>query len=428
MKIKVISRSESDYLKERKGDVDKVHHNLNPVHHPFERAREYKRALNAVKLDKIFAKPFVGALDGHSDGVWCTATSPKSLVCFLSGACDGEVRIWDLPTQKTVWSVYAHKKFVRGITVDKTGTSFISCSDDGTIKQYLLNMDAGGGIEAPEYQPDPLNVWTGKEAFYGIDHSWEDDVFATCSSVIQLWSVHKSQPMHTFTFGHEHFRSIQFNPGESSVLAACSNDRSISLFDVRTSSTLRKVTLRMCSNAISWNPREPMNFTVANEDYNLYTFDMRNLEKPLVTHMGHVGAVMSVAYSSTGREFVSGSYDRTVRLWNRGNIHSRDVYHGKRMQRVYTANYSADSKFIISGSDDTNLRIWKARASEMLEKPLPRQQQKLDYYNKLKQRYAAQPEIRRIANHHHVPKVIMKMGHKQRHEKHKEQPTFDVQE
>lgn len=38
------------------------------------------RAVNAVKLDKIFAKPFIGSLTGHSDGVWCTCTSPKSLV------------------------------------------------------------------------------------------------------------------------------------------------------------------------------------------------------------------------------------------------------------------------------------------------------------------------------------------------------------
>lgn len=63
---------------------------------------------------------------------------------FLSGACDGEVRIWDLPSQKTIWSVYAHKKFVRGLTVDRTGSTFLSCSDDCTIKQYQLNMDIDG--------------------------------------------------------------------------------------------------------------------------------------------------------------------------------------------------------------------------------------------------------------------------------------------
>ena len=91
----------------------------------------------------------------------------------------------------------------------------------------------------------------------------------------------------------------------------------------------------MVSNDIAWNPREPMNFTVvrewegvdpqANEDYNLYTFDMRNLTKPLTTHHDHVGAVLSVAYSSTGREFCSGSYDKTIRIWQSSSGRSREV-------------------------------------------------------------------------------------------------------
>lgn len=31
------------------------------------------------------------------------------------------------------------------------------------------------------------------------------------------------------------------------------------------------------NNAIAWNPMEAFNFTVANEDCNLYTYDMRKL-------------------------------------------------------------------------------------------------------------------------------------------------------
>ena len=43
---------------------------------------------------------------------------------------------------------------------------------------------------------------------------------------------------------------------------------------------------------------------------------MRNLSRPTNVHKGHVGAVLSLGWSSTGREFVSGSYDRTVRIFN----------------------------------------------------------------------------------------------------------------
>ena len=47
---------------------------------------------------------------------------------------------------------------------------------------------------------------------------------------------------------------------------------------------------------------------------------------------------MDVAYSPTGREFVAGSYDRTIRIFNVRSTKSREVYHTQRMQR-YVCNY-----------------------------------------------------------------------------------------
>jgi len=89
MRIKVLSRDEKQYTRERPNDLQRVHRNAAPELHPFERAREYKRALNAVKMERAFAKPFLGALNGHSDGVYCLQRHHSRLNLLLSGACDG---------------------------------------------------------------------------------------------------------------------------------------------------------------------------------------------------------------------------------------------------------------------------------------------------------------------------------------------------
>jgi WD repeat and SOF domain-containing protein 1 len=47
--------------------------------------------VRAAKLDRMFAKPFLGAMDDHSDGITCSSLSPTSLVSYLSGGADGEV-------------------------------------------------------------------------------------------------------------------------------------------------------------------------------------------------------------------------------------------------------------------------------------------------------------------------------------------------
>lgn len=70
-----------------------VPRNYDPTLHPFEVCREYTRALNATKIERVFAKPFLASLDGHRDGVNCMAKHATSLSTLLSGSCDGEVTI-----------------------------------------------------------------------------------------------------------------------------------------------------------------------------------------------------------------------------------------------------------------------------------------------------------------------------------------------
>lgn len=64
MKVKVLNRDPKDYLKTRVGDLPKLPKNADPTLHPHAAQREYTAALNAVKLERVFAKPFIGSLDG----------------------------------------------------------------------------------------------------------------------------------------------------------------------------------------------------------------------------------------------------------------------------------------------------------------------------------------------------------------------------
>ena len=61
--------------------------------HPFARARERTRALNAAKIERIFAKPFVASLEGHSDAVEVLVRKPKSLTTVASASWNGGVYV-----------------------------------------------------------------------------------------------------------------------------------------------------------------------------------------------------------------------------------------------------------------------------------------------------------------------------------------------
>mmetsp|Transcript_41052 Transcript_41052/g.102080 ORF Transcript_41052/g.102080 Transcript_41052/m.102080 type:complete len:203 (-) Transcript_41052:479-1087(-) len=157
-----------------------------------------------------------------------------------------------------------------------------------------------------------------------------------------------------------------------------------------------------------WNPMEPMHFTLASEDHALYTFDMRKLDHAMAVHRDHVSAVLSVDYSPTGRQFVSGGYDKTLRIWSCGADKSEQVYHTKRMQRLFSVCWSMDAAYVLSGSDDTNVRIWRAVANERGVPQGSREQLKREYSDALVEKHKYLPEVKRIKKHTHVPKAIMK--------------------
>ena len=399
-----LSRTYEDYSRKTTLDIRKVHRNRDPKLHPFAKEREYTRALVATKLNKMFAKPFIGALEGHADGIMCLCTMrTTSNLPMISGSADGEVRVWDLQSRDTVWrSQSAHSGFVRGIAPDVDGRSFFSCGDDKTVKQWALMAPSRGK------KIEPVRTILAPSALYDIDHHWKDAQFATSGNTLCLWDSERNDPLLNYKWGADTITSVRFNPAEACLLASTGSDRSVCLYDMRASVPMRKFVMSMKSNCLAWNPQEPFNFTLANEDHNLYTFDMRNLSKALMIHKDHVSAVMSVAYSPTGKEFVSGSYDRTVRIFKTSSGRSREIYHSKRMQRVSTVRFTSDANFVLSGSDDTNVRIWKAQSSKALGVQKGRKQRSERINDAVMKRYAHMPEIRRITNDKPVPKSIKK--------------------
>ena len=103
--------------------------------------------------------------------------------------------------------------------------------------------------------------------------------------------------------------------------------------------------------------------------------------------------VSSVCFSADGNLLVSGSYDKTLKIWSVGSsgnyecqstltghsdwwvyylciraVDSSVLYMLTCLQhRVYSVCFSADGKFIASGSYDRTVKIWSAGSSGTFE-------------------------------------------------------------
>ena len=54
---------------------------------------------------------------------------------------------------------------------------------------------------------------------------------------------------------------VRFNPAEPDVFATAGSDRGVALYDLRSSTPIRKLVMQTRTNALAWNPMEAFNFT-----------------------------------------------------------------------------------------------------------------------------------------------------------------------
>ena len=89
------------------------------------------------------------------------------------------------------------------------------------------------------------------------------------------------------------------------------------------------------------------------------------------TLTGHTGYVYSAAFSSNGTRIVSGSSDKTVRIWDA--VSGAPI--GEPLQGhshwVQSVAFSPDGTRIVSGSSDKTVRIWDAVSGVPLSKRTP---------------------------------------------------------
>ncbi|WJZ84679.1 hypothetical protein VitviT2T_004273 [Vitis vinifera] len=140
-----ISCSTDDFTRERSQDLQRVFRNFDPSLLKQEKVVEYVRVLNAAKLDKVFAGPFIGAMDGHIDSISCA---------------------------------------VRGLTGSTDGRILVSCGTDCTVKLWNVSVATISDLDdSSDNSMKPLAVHVCKIAFWGADHQWDAVV---CTIIVAM--------------------------------------------------------------------------------------------------------------------------------------------------------------------------------------------------------------------------------------------------
>jgi WD40 repeat protein len=346
-------------------------------------------------------------LQGHHGNIDCVAFGPEGRWA-ISGARDGTVRLWPLEPRGEPVVICAGSGQARGVAVHPNGRVLAAGFTDGRI--CLWDLEASSDtyravlcaeiaahqdvIYSVAFSPDGnylasgsrdravlLWDWQGGELVvpleghghwvYTVAFSPDGKQLATASrdETVRVWRVDPE----SMGFGEEEFRfrghkgavySVGFRPrpqGEPEVVSGGA-DGTVRVWSLNTAGQRQLDDHEATIRCLDFTPDGSRVVTGAGHVYYPQHHSVRVWDAatglPVNGELrGHTDAVLAVAGSPLASRVVSGSRDRTLRVWQPG--HTAALWVVPHPAPVQAVAITPDESLIASGCMDGRVRVWR---------------------------------------------------------------------
>ncbi len=145
------------------------------------------------------------------------------------------------------------------------------------------------------------------------------------------------------------------------VLASGSNDNTVKLWDIQTAKEIK--TLHASTEDILTVAFNANFLATAGSDQIIKLWDLKTTANPR-SLKGHEGIIHSIAFSPNGERLISGSWDKTIRLWDINAATELHQFKGK--DSIYSVAFHPNGQLIAAGSFDETITIWDCNTGKLV--------------------------------------------------------------
>jgi WD40 repeat protein len=270
---------------------------------------------NGAREARVFA--------GGEGGVTAVAVSKNNNLVALGGP-DLTVRLYNFADAKAVGQ-FKTKGIVHHLAFSSNNQTLAAACADRSLLTWNVVFNPGQPLAADFGKPGPpfTHDAAATDAVFDIDGTRLYS--AGLDKKIRKWKFSSDLPAKNF--GHPQLvDAVAFNPAGTQLATGC-HDGTVRTWDVAKGQQLKQI--------------------------NAHTTPMP-------------AAVYCVAWSPDGKQLVSSSYDHSLKLWDAAAgtlVREFKAYKEKDFEKghhdgVFAVAFSPDGKFLVSGSSDRSIKIW----------------------------------------------------------------------
>ncbi len=328
-----------------------------------------------VKLWDVAKRRCSRTFSGHKNVIWSVAVVPQlmkgthqpgssahiadpasqlpSSSLVATGSFDGKIRLWNILNGQCITTM-PHLSEVLALAISPDGTTLISgnSSHQSSIKVWDLQSQSC-------LKTIPAHTNMAKTLCF----SHNGLLFASGGGdkIVQLFHSQDHQVGHKLVGHQDTILAVAFS-GDDALIASSSLDQTARIWDVETGECLHVLTgYRNPVLSVRFHPHESILATGGIDSLKLWLLQDQQWQLILTIQEGY-SVVTAIAFSSDGKLMATGSFDRTVRIWD---------FASKKCLRViqtgcclYSLVFSTDDQFLISSGDNGSVQIWQVETGE----------------------------------------------------------------